>query len=365
MNRRPRKSSGFTLVELLVVIAIIGILVGLLLPAVQAAREAARRMQCSNNVKQIALAIHNFESAHKEAPAGGDGFSGRFHDPDGGNGGRCGTMVYLLPFLEQSPLYVAIESVEPLSLGAPWNVDEVYETDLSFAKCPSSSSTRQTHSTFGGRTAPTTNYVFSLGDGLWTQGHKPGGALHRQTISRGMFYRERKKFSVVTDGLSNTVAVSECLSPVDRFGNDIRANVARYDGIWDGNPHGAPFNCSTGLPRIDVNHFDPAYASETWRGVLFTSGWSAVNGFTTMTPPNSPMCHYGANAVNDWAVLPPHSNHTGGVVVGMMDGSVQFISQTIDTGDANAYAVSSGPSPFGVWGALGTPNGGEPISLPE
>ena len=360
---RVAHPKAFTLVELLVVIAIIGILVGLLLPAVQAAREAARRMQCTNNVKQIALALHMHHDATKKFPAGGDSMNGKFADPDASNGGRCGTIVHLLPYLEQVPLYNAIQSVAPLSLGAPWNVDQVYTTDISFVKCPSNSgSTRMTDPSFGGRTAPLNNYVFSLGDGLWTQGHKPGGDAYRQSLKRGMFYREQKNFAYMSDGSSNTAAVSECLSPSVRNGTDIRANVARYDGIWDGTAHGVPFNCNTGLPRVGVNQFAAANASSTWRGVLFTCGWSAVNGFTTMTPPNSPMCHYGGNPDNDWAVLPPNSNHTGGVNLGMMDGSVRFVSNSIDTGNSNARAVSAGPSPFGVWGALGSPQGGEVVS---
>lgn len=363
---RGSKSPGFTLVELLVVIAIIGILVALLLPAVQAAREAARRTQCTNNLKQIALALHNHHDTHNHFPAGGDSFDGRFHDPDGGNGGRCGTIVHLLPYIEQTALYDAIKSIEPLSLGAPWNVDEVYETDLSNVKCPSNSgNTRHTHPTFGGRTAPLNSYVFSLGDGLWTQGHLPGSALHRQTISRGMFYREEKSFSDCTDGTSNTAAISECLSPTQRDGTDVRTNVARYDGIWDGTPHGAPFNCTNGLPMKpgSTTQFADAHKSPTWRGILFTCGWSAVNGFTTMTPPNSPMCHYGPRPNNDWAVLPPVSNHPGGVNVAFLDGSVHFISETINCGNTNAYAVSSGESPFGVWGALGSPSGGESAQM--
>lgn len=355
---------GFTLVELLVVISIIGVMVGLLLPAVQAAREAARRLQCTNNIKQISLALHNHHVAYNHFPAGGDSFAGRFDDPDGGDGGRCGTIVHLLPYLEQVPLYEAIKRVVPLSLGAPWNVEEVYATNLSNVQCPSNAGNiRHSDPSFGGRTAPLNSYVFSLGDGLWTQGHKPvGTGAHRQSISRGMFYRETKKFATCTDGTSNTAAVSECLSPMLRDGNDIRSNVARFDGIWDGRPHGVPFNCTNGLPIVPGSNgrqFADAHRSGTWRGVLFTSGWSAVNGFTTMTPPNSPMCHFGANAANDWAVLPPVSNHPGGVNVGMLDGSVRFVTDSINCGNANAHAVSSGPSPFGVWGAMGTPGGGE------
>lgn len=361
---RAYPSRGFTLVELLVVIAIIGILVALLLPAVQSAREAARRTQCTNNQKQIGLALHNHHDTFNEFPPGGDSFAGRFADPDD-SGGRCGTMVYLLPFLEQQNLYERIASVTPLSLGAPWNVAEVYEANLSNVKCPSNyNNTRHTDPTFpSGKTAALNTYVFCLGDGLWVQGALPGADQHRQSMARGMFYRQRKKFADCTDGSSNTLAISECLSPSDRSGTDIRTNVARHDGIWDGTPFGMPWNCPNGLPRAPGNpkRFADANKSPTWRGVLFTSGWSAVNGFTTFTPPNSAMCHYGGRPDNDWAVLPPNSNHVGGVVAGRLDGSVMFINNNIDCGNTNARAVATGPSPFGVFGALGSPSGGEAI----
>jgi len=289
--------------------------------------------------------------------------AGKFPDP-GDTGGRVGTIVHLLPYLEQSALYNAINAVKPEDgVGAPWNVDVVYTTDLSNVKCPSNSGVRQTDSTFGGRTAALNSYVFSLGDGLWVQGALPGTATQLQSISRGMFYRVRKKMRDASDGLSNTVAVSECLSPDSKSGNDLHANVAKFNSIWDGTPHGIPFNCNTLLPRVDANHFDPAYAGNSWRGLLFTSGWSGVNGFTTLTPPNSPMCAYGDRVDNDWGVFPPNSRHTGGVNVGMMDGSVRFVSSNIDTGNQNAHAVSSGPSPFGVWGAMGSPAGNESFTF--
>ncbi len=100
--------SGFTLVELLVVIAIIGILVGLLLPAVQAAREAARRMQCSNNLKQLGLAVHNFESAYKKFPPSQLAVTGTVPNIDEINFPYVGHLVFLMPYLEQSANLSAI-----------------------------------------------------------------------------------------------------------------------------------------------------------------------------------------------------------------------------------------------------------------
>ena len=115
-NRR-----GFTLVELLVVIAIIGILVGLLLPAVQAAREAARRMQCSNNLKQMGLAVLNYESTYKKFPAKNGGtrnFCGNCPERNMANYERVSIFVPLLPFIEQTPLWNRIQAGNEMTVGS-------------------------------------------------------------------------------------------------------------------------------------------------------------------------------------------------------------------------------------------------------
>jgi len=351
---------GFTLVELLVVIAIIGVLIGMLLPAIQTTRESARRSSCSNKIKQIMLALHGFHDARKTFPAGGDTLDGTYTERDG----EVGTIVHLLPYMELTALYNTVKSVTPTpSPLAPWNY--LYGASVDDVMCPSNAGgVRQGDVTFGaGNTVPLNSYVFSMGDGLWSQGHLPGNANYQQSIKRGMFFRERKQMRFITDGLSNTVGVSECLSPTTKEGNDIRANVARLDSIWDGTAYGVPFNCNTALPRVGTERFDPAIAVSSWRGLLFTSGWIGVNGFTTMTPPNSPMCQYGSRTDMDWGVYPPNSRHSSGVNVGMMDAAVRFVMDNIDTGNANARAVVSGPSPFGVWGAMGSPSGGESLKL--
>ena len=115
MTYRSKGTSGFTLVELLVVIAIIGILVGLLLPAVQAAREAARRMQCSNSIKQLSLALHNYESTYKRFPARRAGTATGLTDSrrNHTNAGRLSAFVALLPYTEQSPMYEQIQAGDP------------------------------------------------------------------------------------------------------------------------------------------------------------------------------------------------------------------------------------------------------------
>ena len=363
---KPRiyKKKAFTLVELLVVIAIIGILIALLLPAVQAAREAARRSQCTNNMKQVVLALHNHHDTYNEFPAGADSLNNKYIS-DWNIGGCVSATVHLFPFLEQTAMYDILKENAPGGT-CPWDVQVVKDSGhLSMLCCPSTEQVRAVNTgAWGSDTIPGQNIVYSFGDAMWTQGTPPGTAAHQQNRYRGMFMRdERRTFSTCNDGSSNTVAISECLSPSRRGGTDVRSNVARYDAIWDGTPYGAPFNCMY-LPMVagSTRSFDPAHVSDSYRGRLMTCGWSDVNGFTTMTPPNSPMCIYGPR-YNDWGVLPPGSNHPGGVNVGFLDGSVHFVSDTINTGNSNAYAVIEGESPFGVWGALGTPDGGESRSL--
>ena len=364
---RAVNARAFTLVELLVVIAIIGILIALLLPAVQAAREAARRMSCSNNVKQIALSLHNHHDVHNNFPAAGWNLGGRHaHDPmNRASHTSAGTAIYLLPFVEQQALYDKLLEGTPNTGDAPWNSPYMAELNKPPAgfSCPSVGYSGK-HPQFN---IPPNNYVFSLGDGMWAHYTYPNGPNYANVPDsyvggRGMFYcAENKTFATCSDGSSNTVGVSECLIPDDQAGTDIRKNVASTTVIWDGTPNGLPGECLTGLEMTSPKSFATSHVGAYWRGMLFGMGWPQANGFTTLTPPNSPICIW---ADGDWGVFPPGSNHTGGVMIGMMDGSVRFISNTINCGDLNARAIKSGESPYGVWGALGTPAAGESRGMP-
>ena len=159
----PQKRPAFTLVELLVVIAIIGILVGLLLPAVQAAREAARRMQCSNNLKQLALATHNYESAYKKFPGPAEnslyGYS---------------FQAKLLPFVEQTNLHNLIDYQQPLLQGLPWRptlnpaLQPVVDKPLGVLLCPSDGG--EVFYEESGQTWAGLNYVVNAGPGWLPQG---------------------------------------------------------------------------------------------------------------------------------------------------------------------------------------------------
>ena len=363
---------AFTLVELLVVIAIIGILIALLLPAVQAAREAARRMSCTNKVKQISLALHTHHDSRQYLPNLGDDFDRKITEL-----ASVGTFFYLLPYMELAPLYDGIVADANGALTHAWK-SSAYKNSgvVSSALCPSGGKASIYYSSTTGDPHLPNNYVFSMGDSAWNQ-FRPGKGGNYDCSSRGMFFysnddsprleksKPGKTLANIEDGTSNTVGVSECLTPDVFGGTDVRSNVAFLSTkIWDGNPNGIPGACVHGLTMTDNRTFAAAHQVGFWRGLVLLCGWTAVNGFTTTTPPNSPMCSQTSSTTwNSWGVFPPVSNHTGGVNVGMMDGSVHFVSDTIDWGDQNAYAVITGNSPFGVWGAMGTPKGGEAKSF--
>ncbi|QDS95476.1 hypothetical protein FF011L_42720 [Roseimaritima multifibrata] len=229
MRRLYYQKPGFTLVELLVVIAIIGILVGLLLPAVQATREAARRMQCSNNLKQIGLAMHNYEGVHKIMPPALFAADTQRWEPGGEDDDGFGWLVALLPFMEQQNLYETLNvNGHYGTLGNQGIRDQLYpgvpagtvipggDTVVSGYRCPSSilpdfvpnSWTIPGSNIVGGSAVPNS---FPMSTGYATTDYKAGGgscygdygAMHK--ISEGGGAR----FADMTDGLSNTVLSGE------------------------------------------------------------------------------------------------------------------------------------------------------------
>ncbi len=365
MNVRSRRF-GFTLVELLVVIAIIGILVGLLLPAVQAAREAARRMQCSNNLKQLGLAAHNYESAFKRFPARAAGTTGqssvnsttntgnRLH-----NSGRLVGFIALLPFFEQGAMADRINAGDlslspPIQPGGPRGDQSwvVWNTIPSTMKCPSDPGLNPTARHF--------SYVMSAGDQMT--------ALNSSNQNqRGVFSRFFwKTIGMINDGTSNTLAFSEitCNGPTGTGGqtgfaaplNGVKINMAYVmtDGLAS-----APMACRLAHPG---QYYAAGSMVHGKRGINWPDGIFSYCGFNTISAPNSPAC--ADSTSGQWGdqnimVMPPASGHTGGVNAAICDGAVRFISNGIATGNQGAAPVTGGMSPYGVWGALGSASGGE------
>ena len=377
-----KKRNAFTLVELLVVIAIIGILIALLLPAVQAAREAARRMTCTNHLKQISLALHTYHDATKGFPAAmGFSFAGaEFPLRDTASPGEehalFGPHVALLPYIEQSAVYERFTTAcqkttnPPATVTGPAVADP--ESDWIRAKlpafgCPSST---QRSNGMGIQNVSSNSYCFSMGD------FAGGTYILATNTSRGAFggYKKFHSMGSFTDGTSNTIVFSESVSG-DMNATRVKGNIAYVAG--SGNRNAAtPARCLAASPDKKILT-DPSL--QFARGEAWFLGIPALNAFLTVLPPNSPSCsNQDDSEMLEWGagIYSASSYHTGGVNVGMGDGSVTFVSDTISatsTGDAAAILAlqenfsngnfsASGRSPFGVWGAMGSLNGGESVA---
>jgi len=354
---------AFTLIELLVVIAIIAILVALLLPAVQQAREAARRSQCKNNMKQLGVALHNYHDVHTCLPLGCTAAGGTI----GGNQNqtrRFSAYLGLLPYIDQAPLYDAtMANLEPRGGNtAPWqNGVPCVTAKLPSIRCPSDPDSgvdaRKAH----------TNYFFSHGDNAWDQNSAWNGNGGRGI--RGMFTciknngqgGKARNFRDVSDGLSNTIAMGEHIvakDNADRIDQGITTTTVSNGGRR--RPHLLSCKASVGA--------DGRYTNKGNNNGSKLAGTRAFDGappFTTVNtilPPNGPSCkHQNNNAHDRDGVFTMSSQHIGGVHVLMGDGAVKFIGNSIDSGNPDRDPVTGGESPYGVWGALGTVAGTELI----
>ncbi|MCA8992725.1 MAG: DUF1559 domain-containing protein [Planctomycetaceae bacterium] len=354
-----RSRKGFTLIELLVVIAIIAVLIALLLPAVQQAREAARRSQCKNNLKQLGLAIHNYHDVYKTVPMA----SGR----DGGPGGRRQSgFVGMLPYIDQAPLYnlIANGGTRASVNGStnyngfsfvPWdNNHKAVVTQIPMLLCPSDSDTTAQNP------RKKANYAFSRGDTCWD--HSPNWNGNGGRGIRGFFVGGHnngnggtRRFRDVTDGLSNTIAMSEKVKAKN-------GSIYVRDGVIARGPAQSSYrnNPAICLSQVDAQGRYTVGVGR-WAGTRWMDGAPSFTGITTILGPNKPSCTDPGGDQRD-GVHEPSSRHVGGVQVLMGDGAVRFISENIDSGNPASANVISGPSPFGVWGALGSVQGGEPIS---
>jgi prepilin-type N-terminal cleavage/methylation domain-containing protein/prepilin-type processing-associated H-X9-DG protein len=353
---------GFTLVELLVVIAIIGILIALLLPAVQSARESARRTNCHNNLKQLGLALHNYEDSYKVFPPQKGGTDCPWPSTPHCNYSRRSGFVFLTPYLEHPEIWENVESGggvpnQQPGGGTPWDRWTHWDAVLPSLLCPSDPKS-VTDKPYSSAPQGQNNYAFCIGDkvrdNLW------GNSNHR-----GMFtFRISVPLRDCLDGTSNTIAMSERARA--SFGPRAPEGVLKITGTAmnvttiDANPG----QC---LTRAQGAFFSPSAGQVKGRmGQIWTDGQTEIVAFNTVLPPNSPSCTNDANpnADSPSTALAASSYHPGGVNVLMVDGSVRFINQSIGTGNLGVRAPTSGPSPYGVWGALGTRKGAETVNLP-
>ena len=323
---------AFTLVELLVVITIIGILIALLLPAVQAAREAARSMQCINNLKQLALGIHNYEGTFGMFPKnayGGTAFS------TGGTAWaayQCfSASVMILPYIEQETLFQRFAAAP----AGGWNTyySGPMQTKLPTFRCPSTRAypTPGTSSWSG----PGTNYAWCSGSSVYT-----GQWWGNRTVFNGMVdIVTEHGLGEVSDGLSNTILASEVLS-----GSGVTSGTTAiypYDFFYTNN--------DSLFTAVANRHFPTATELATIGAAALTSGKAMTNNgslwawyahgdslFTTAATPNWSYPSSGGvccpGGAQDWnyGIIPPRSYHPGGVNTAMGDGSVRFLSNGVD-----------------------------------
>ena len=358
----PRRArAGFTLIELLVVIAIIAILVALLLPAVQQAREAARKASCQNNMKQIGLAAHNYHSQHKLLPGNGLGhgwFEENWREHISG-------FPSMLPFLDQGPLYERIS--KPASgtpfprAGVNWgNYSNVYKAQVEGLLCPSDGADIYYKD---GLPYGETNYAFCWGDngGSWNDNGYNG---RTQGNDRGMVVRANfLSIGDARDGTVNTILYGE----IGRSSGDRLFQGAVLTGInaigWDNSGVDHPDECVLAATTnsggvVEPGRYPEGKGVSDGRGTKWAKARPLYTGFHTILPPNGPSC---GRSGDRQGVFTAGSYHPGGAHVCMVDGSVQFINDSIDAGDPSLPNVGSGISPYGTWGALGTRNGKETV----
>jgi prepilin-type N-terminal cleavage/methylation domain-containing protein/prepilin-type processing-associated H-X9-DG protein len=336
-----RRRSAFTLIELLVVIAVIAILIGLLLPAVQKVREAAARMSCQNNLKQIGLACHNYHDVNHNFPYG----KGPSYPGEAGYA-RWSVHSQILPYMEQDNLYKSIDfNHAPSTPGmrGAGNFMPAYSNG-NFAACETLVKTficPSDPAPLGGATGNwmgNNNYVGNLGKQyLCDLSERLPSTIDPGATPNGvLYYLSQVKITDITDGSSNTALFSEKLrgygSPNPRADMFVMANQSSMAAAY------------AACQAIDPN---TAPALTHWQGASWVMGEMCCTTYNHVALPNTTSCAgvpFPGNMANMAMVVPPSSGHINGVNVLLCDGSVHFITNAID---------------LYTWQGMGSRNGGE------
>jgi prepilin-type N-terminal cleavage/methylation domain-containing protein/prepilin-type processing-associated H-X9-DG protein len=336
------KRRGFTLIELLVVIAIIGVLIALLLPAVQSAREAARRSQCVNNLKQLGLAIQNYHDVNSAFPPSGDG-----------GGGNPMPHLFslkskLLPFVEQQPLYNSINfdlSSAVLNGSYPQNSTAEHVNVNSFL-CPSDPNPG--HPSYAG-----TNYPENLGTNIANNDYVMNGP----TYFLGPASTKSCSGSTVTDGFTGTssmASITDGTNSTAIFSEMVKGDGAlTRDGLHMIYKNTVGNQCQFyGQPNAEFQMFQACQASTTFNYAYKGKEWPRAysgggGGYTHTMPPNKKSCVYSAVGSQLFNLMTASSYHPGGVNVGFLDGSIHFVKSTVA---------------YNIWLAIATKNGNEVVS---
>jgi prepilin-type N-terminal cleavage/methylation domain-containing protein/prepilin-type processing-associated H-X9-DG protein len=320
---------AFTLIELLVVVSVIGVLIAILLPAVQAARAAARKMQCANNLKQIALAAHNFHDVNQVFPPGSS-LAPR----------NASALVFLLPFMEQGNLYAQFDPTGDAS-DSPVN-STARGHDVPGFLCPSDPSTGSYPEPIQSPGQPAgamgrSNYFANLGSFGWVYDMR--GTLVKDPRLAGVFaFGSTTRISGICDGTSNTALFAEIKRGASPLHDDLDVTLL------------IPATYGTAKPPSNPSNLSPPAACDkptrTWNytGLQYQRGIFVTALYTHTVPPNYKGRDCLIYFTFDQGHLASRSYHPGGVNVAMADGSVRFIGERIQ---------------LPTWRALGTRSGGE------
>jgi type II secretory pathway pseudopilin PulG len=377
-----------------VVIAIIGVLIALLLPAVQAAREAARRSQCTNQAKQLALGCHNLHDVHNQLPNqcvqltmgmtkyGGWASTMTTEESNLWKQSLVGPFTPILPFVEQQQLYAEVKvrlfptSGSCISPTEDGTANTLFRTKIATFLCPSDPNTKQAADTHPARGT----YGFNFGD--FYPDANGNIDLIRGVMKPGNF--GKIGLESIIDGTSNTALLAERRCTKITISSSVISGTGSFMedlGYFNLNTTGtsAPSGCltlQTGTTGISAFCVSP----EAYRFVGAAWGASRINnsGFVTTLPPNALSCATTQTQPDNRSLISAASYHAGGCQVALADASVRFVSEAIDCGgirsmtDANIQTACgqypaqkySGASQWGVWGAIGTIGGGETHAVP-
>jgi prepilin-type N-terminal cleavage/methylation domain-containing protein/prepilin-type processing-associated H-X9-DG protein len=382
----PATKRGFTLIELLVVIAIIAVLIALLLPAVQSAREAARRAQCTNNLKQIGLAIHNYHSTYDALPPAGSSqlntnASGQPINDGGQLRNAWSCKFRILPYMEQQQVFNSANLyLDPewswgggVDSQGGWEATNVTAkaTRIDAFLCPSDlkkGNRNNRASTVDAVNNPgvsqTANYCENIGGNRWFYSGIPNGIAYYHGSTPDVGYNESKTrqtlgFAHISDGLSMTAFWSEFIK-----GDGVDPNASATDGLGMVYFLGATYDASVGTATdittaellasklCDSRVGQPGSHNFSWRGERWVTQDPGRGGFYSHTgPPNRASCTYsnggGIGKFSYEAIITASSAHPGGVNVLFGDGSVRFIKNSVD---------------YRTWYAVGSRSGGEVVS---
>ena len=304
---------AFTLVELLVVISIIGVLVGMLLPAVQQVREAARRVQCANNLKQQSLAMHNFESSNQHFPPG-------FEFPS-----QTMWSAHILPFIEQNNLYDSLNLDGPWSSGASMANSAALNSGLEIFRCPSANIPESQFDSLANIDRTPCCYL-ACASGLNNResGDRPWAGMNRTgslDSSDGVFFLNSEiRFADIQDGASATVLVGESIPDQELFGVDYSGHLQKVDHWFIGS--------------AELRTYSTIGAGSAENSECLASTACPMNSlFVPESPINDKELSYG-------------SAHPQGANISFVDGHIQFINENVDPR---------------IWSAIGSRNGRESV----